>query len=396
MEAHMSETILRCGARRFQRFVQKLTEGVNKPAVKFTTELLCGLLFSPDLVLTHIAARVAFHGPLAARAKRFRRQLTNRRWSVRHLWANYLTWLKRRLDIDRLFIVDLTDLAKPYARKMEYLAWVRDADQDGLVTGYWCVEVYALDRQGQLWPVILWPYSVEAEGQLSQNDQVLKILSGIDTALGEGFGIYVFDCGFDAYSYIEPFVASRRHFIIRQRGDRAVVLDHGVRLLLGDLVEHLFAQTHHWLVYKRIYLPALTTPLYVVAYHVRGYDRPVILLTNLVVEDLDGALQLRHRYARRWDCETAIQYLKSQMGLERFAVRRYRAIQRLVFLAGLAMAFLSYLLASGRNMKQRIDDGLRYSRRPKRLWFYRVTICLQDVWLQQASRSLRPWCRPPP
>jgi len=113
-----------------------LTEGINKPAIKFTGELLCGLLFTPDLVVTHVAARVAFQGRPTAIAKRFRRQLGNRRWRVGDLWANSLKWLKRCLDIGRLFIVDLTDLAKLYAKNMEYPAWVRDADEDRLVTGW--------------------------------------------------------------------------------------------------------------------------------------------------------------------------------------------------------------------------------------------------------------------
>ena len=113
-----------------------LTEGINKPAIKFTGELLCGLLFTPDLVVPHVAARVAFQGRPTAIAKRFRRQLGNWRWRVGDLWANHLKWLKRRLDIGRLIIVDLTDPAKPYATKMEYPAWVRGADEDRLVTGW--------------------------------------------------------------------------------------------------------------------------------------------------------------------------------------------------------------------------------------------------------------------
>ncbi|MHC4517510.1 MAG: hypothetical protein ACYTAS_02885 [Planctomycetota bacterium] len=92
-----------------------------------------------------------------------------------------------------------------------------------------------------------------------------------------------------------------------------------------------------------------------------------VLLTDMVVENLDLALQMRHRYARHSVCETAIEFLKSRMGLERFAVRRYRAIPRLIFMAGLAKAFLSYLLVYGRDMNDRIDNSLRYSRRHKRL-----------------------------
>lgn len=35
---------------------------------------------------------------------------------------------------------------------MENLALVRDADKDQLAPGYWCVEVYALDKQAIIRP----------------------------------------------------------------------------------------------------------------------------------------------------------------------------------------------------------------------------------------------------
>jgi len=56
-------------------------------------------------------------------------------------------------------------LAKPYAKKLENIALVRDGDKDCLVTGYWCMEAYALDKDGVIGPLILWPYSLEADGQ---------------------------------------------------------------------------------------------------------------------------------------------------------------------------------------------------------------------------------------
>jgi len=108
--------------------------------------------------------------------------------------------------VDSLFIVDLTDLAKPYAKKLENLALVRDGDKDCLVTGYWCMEAYAMDKDGIIWPLIIWPYSLEAEGHSSENQQVLRILSLLDEYFGEGFGIYVFDRGFDRWYLIEPFL----------------------------------------------------------------------------------------------------------------------------------------------------------------------------------------------
>jgi len=333
---------------------------------------------------------------LSAIAKRFRRQLSDSRFSFRQLLFNYLSLPAKKLDVDSLFIVDLSDLAKPYAKKMENIALVRDGDKGCLVNGYWLLEVYALDKEGIIWPVVLWPYSLEAAGQLSENDQILEVLSWLDEHFGQGFGIYIGDRGFDRLSLIEPFLASKRHFIIRQRADRTVVLPNGVRIILSDLVEHLFAQSGNRLVYKRVYLPDIDKPLYLVAYHTVGYDQPVVLLTNLVAESFELALRIRDRFARRWDCETSIEFLKSKVGLERFAVRKYTSMQMLIFLAALAMGFLSFLQGRCQNIRQRVTDKLRYCREPKNFWFYRIVTALRDTFLRQASMSLLAWCRPPP
>jgi hypothetical protein len=129
---------------------------------------------------------------------------------------------------------------------------------------------YARDKAGIIWPLIIWPYGLHVEGQLSKNDRVLKLLSLLDEYFGKGFGIYILDRGFDRFNLIEPFLASKRHpfdslgwardkfaqdrFIIRQGGDRAVILENGVRMILRDLVEHLFADSGDWLVYRKVYL----------------------------------------------------------------------------------------------------------------------------------------------
>lgn len=388
--------IVKTSGKAFNKFISSIANGLSKPKTKFINQLLCGIIFSGNLILTNIASKVPHPGRLTAIAKRFRRHLANSISFLKPLWNNYLALVHQKLDVDSLFIVDLTDIAKPYAKKMENIALVRDGDKSCLVTGYWCMEVYCRDKDDITWPVVLWPYSLQAEGQLSENAQILEILSHLDEYFGEGFGIWVFDRGFDRLNLIEPFLASKRHFIIRQRGDRTVVLDNGVHIILCDLVEHLFADSGDWLVYKKLYLPTAKKPLYVVAYRTKGYEKPVILLTDMVAENRDLALQIRNRYAKRWaGCETSVQFLKSKIGLERFAVRKYKSMQGLIFLAFLAMGFLSYLLSRGKNIRQQIEDKLRYCRQPRNFWFYRLLIALRDSLSNRARMSLLVWCKPP-
>ena len=68
-----------------------------------------------------------------------------------------------------------------------------------------------------------------------------------------------------------------------------VVLANGAHILLRDLVERLFARTGSWLVYTRLYLPNVRKPLYVVAYQSPGFDKPLILLSDMVAVTLKGS-----------------------------------------------------------------------------------------------------------
>lgn len=136
----MNNNILSTSGKAFKKFISNLTEKLPRTKAKFITDLLCGILFSDDLILTHIASKLPHPSRLTAIAKRFRRQLADSQAFLEQLLFNYLSVARARLDVDSLFIADLTDLAKPYAKKMENIALVRDGDNGCLVSGYWCME----------------------------------------------------------------------------------------------------------------------------------------------------------------------------------------------------------------------------------------------------------------
>ena len=76
-------------------------------------------------------------------------------------------------------ILDLSDLAKPLAKKMDYLATVRDGNTGELVNGYWLLEMYAsLSRKNPV-PIVLEPFSHEEPYSPGQNPVVLKAVHKI-------------------------------------------------------------------------------------------------------------------------------------------------------------------------------------------------------------------------
>jgi len=87
-------------------------------------------------------------------------------------------WLPFIQD-DTPIILDLSDIAKPFAKKMDYLATVHDGSTGELVNGYWLVELYAsLNRKNPV-PVLLEPFSHEEPYSPGQNPVVLAAVHKI-------------------------------------------------------------------------------------------------------------------------------------------------------------------------------------------------------------------------
>ena len=98
----------------------------------------------------------------------------------------------------------------------------------------------------------------------------------------------------------------------------------------------------------------------------------------MVVENLSQARQILWFYKQRWVCEEAGQFLKSRVGLERFLIRRYEAIQRLVILAMLAMDFLTWILLRNKLLTKRFFLLTSRFRKKTTFVYYRLLDGLQE------------------
>ena len=132
------------------------------------------------------------------------------------------------------------------------------------------------------------------------------------------------------------------------------------------------------IVFSKVYLPDNPRPLYLVASWRLGKEEPMLLLTTMVVENTDQAKQIIWYYKEGWACEEAGQFLKSRVGLERFRIRRYEAIQRLAILAMLAMGFLSWILIRRCQMSKRFYLFTSRFRKNTKFVYYRLLDGLQE------------------
>ena len=376
-------------------FLAPMLGQVDKPRQRFLRQTVRAILFSGSLVVMELCkwVRDKCSDPFY-QDKRLLNNLVSPRAHLDKAVTAYRQSLNRYIQPQSPLVIDLTDLAKPRARKMKYLALVHDGSEGKLVNGYWCIEVYAHLKGKRVLPLALDAYSIDDPAVGSENLQIERVIDTINRDL-HGNGVWVADRGFDRLELYKTWFSRNCHFVVRQRADRAVVTRQGARVILKNYVEMIAQHNARQgepsnIVSARVHLPDCDKPLYVVASWLPGHDEPLILLTTLVVETMDQARNILRYYKKRWVCEEAGQFLKSRVGLERFRVRRYVAIQRLAILAMLAMGFLTWILLRSRDLTKRLFSLTSRFRKDVIFQYYRLLDGIQEFLRLNPNEFLMP------
>ena len=283
--------------------------------------------------------------------------------------SNWLPFIKD----DTPIILDLSDIAKPYAKQMDYLATVRDGSTGELVNGYWLVELYASLRRKNPVPVLLEPFSHQEPESPGQNPVVIKAVRKI-FELTNNRGILVADRGFDSFVMYENWLDNKYRFVVRLVGNRHLrpVYD-GLEQHTTVPADYLADQTQTpyrfdkivkrrgqkkvritQIGFIKVKLPSRDEALTMIVCRLAGHDKAMMLLTNLSVENSHDAKRVLCLYIRRWECEEAIRFLKSQVNLEKIRTFNWTAICRLVLLGVLVMIYLCLLYEEHPNISERL------------------------------------------
>jgi len=362
-------------------FLKKIGNNLSVPDKKFLRDSLIGLIRCGKPIVCQMARHLPNQRTkFLSRLDRLEAHLvTDSDFDNKIEAALPQVWLGFVQD-DTPIILDLSDIAKPLAKKMDYLATVRDGSTGELVNGYWLVELYAsLSRKNPV-PVLLEPFSHEEPYSAGQNPVVLAAVHKI-FKLTDKRGVLVVDRGFDRWVMFKDWLDNKYRFVARLVGNR-----HLLRFYSGSPVES--SRTGQWLPIRadwladqtptphrfhklvkrhgkpalritqigwvKVRLPSRDEDLTLVVSRLAGVDKPMMLLTNLPVENLKDAKRVLRFYIRRWECEEAIRFLKSQVNLEKIRTFRWSAIRRLVLLAVLVMIYLGWLLEAHPNICDRL------------------------------------------
>lgn len=360
-----------------EKFSGNLSAGLPRVGRRLVREVLYGVQARGSVRLSEIARSLGGTTSLKKTIERLGRQLA-RPGLREHVQESLLLEASRLVGEDTLLVIDPTDLTKPYARKMEHLAQVRDGSEGTIGSGYWCMTVVAAHRgTAQIVPLYQELYSQESPEFTSENHQVLQAIEQVSRATG-GRGLWVMDRGGDRREILHPLLDSGRRFVIRLRGDRHLQIGqkkHSAFEIAAlcrlpyreNVVRQEPGGEQIWPLRfgsRPVRLPGRSKiPLHLIV--IEGpWQTPLVLLTT----EHPGRSRRSHwrlveSYFARWRVEEAIRFVKQSYQLEDIRLLRYDRLRTMVTLVIGVAYFAAVFLGKRTKLRLLAQHVLRSAKR---------------------------------
>ena len=358
------------------RFSGELSAGLPKVARRFVAEMVFGIQARGSVRLTEVGRALGEKISLKKTEERLSRQL-GRRGLERRIQRRLIEQASPRIEEDTLLVLDLSDVTKKYAEKMENLGRVRDGSEKDLGWGYWTLSIIGANTKGtKLVPLYGRLFSHADEGHESENIEIRDAIKEVAEVMGRR-GIWVMDRGGDRRHLYQYLLPNKHRFLIRARADRGLQTSQGIdsavhlarscptlfheTLVKEEAGQERFVQLACGL--RKVRLPNRKEELTLVV--VKGFgEEPLMILTNLAVRRSRKSIwHVVQSYITRWRIEDVIRFVKQSYRLEDMRCLTYHRLQALMALVTAVAFFAAVYL--GLRMKLRVLAGhvLRASKR---------------------------------
>lgn len=354
-----------------RKFLGIFSPRFPKPKLEFLGQMLFGIQAARDTLVSEIA-RSLQEDVLAKKTQERLEHHLQADGLDDKIHGSLLCDAASSIHEDTLIIIDPTDVQKPYAEKMPYLAKVWDGSEGkvGDNLGYTlCMAIACENGCRRIVPLMLRLWSSVHPEYASENDEVCQVVGQIASATN-GRGIFVYDRGGDGDNMFKFYIDHGYDFIVRLVGDRNLLNWGGKTKDSMVLAEALARQctlryedsvlykSHNRVHNIRIKYGSMPVRLpvrpeaelrLVVVKWPRG-EKPMMLLTTLdAVRTRKALWEVVQGYITRWRVEETIRYIKQSYRLEHMRLLDY---QRLKNMAALVVA-VSYFAAAwlGRKVK---------------------------------------------
>ena len=327
-----------------ESFLGRISPRFHKPVARFIGDMVYGIMVEKDVKLSSIVRALKEKTTPKKVEDRLSRMLSSDGLEA-GLHGVIASEGARKVRNDTLIILDPSDVQKPYARKMEYLAKVWDGSKGdvGDNLGFWGCMAVACESGGRRpIPLHFRLWSAASPGFVSENEEVKAIVDEV-TRHTKKRGIFVYDRGGDNIEFYRHFLDKGLDFIVRLK--ERYVRSWKRNVMCGELAwqcrmlyREVVAFDHHG-TEKRVTVEFGVVPvrlpdipgrlLHMVV--VRGFgQKPMMLLTTLAKTTTREALwQVVEGYITRWRVEDTIRHVKQSYSLEDMRLFKYDKIKAL-------------------------------------------------------------------
>jgi hypothetical protein len=315
--------------------------------------MVFGLIAGKSCHLTEIARSLNEDIKLDKTVERLSRNLMTFD-GEKELMENYFASIKNNFDEETVLIFDDSDVSKPYSKKLEGLCRVKDGSTGEITDGYWTAGVSALTaKQKQPIPVYNHIYSTKEKGYVSNNAETIKSLEFVSSHFPKS-NIRTFDRGYDGGFLFDYLIPKNESFIVRMVGNRNCVYK-GKKILINKLTKRFrgqftlkFESKDGKKVNCKISIAPVELPDYpgkklnLIICHGFGKE-PLMLLTNLEIDDKRLCVTITKVYLMRWRIEEYYRFKKQGFGFEKFLVRSLKSIRNLDLFLTVAIGYIGVL-----------------------------------------------------
>ena len=400
---------------KFNQVMAKYNNYFSRPIYKFIRDASFGILRSGHVHLNKIGAALEDKTSLKKTTERLSSHL-GRIDLDKELTSAHLEVNKRAFRQAKYLIGDMSDIAKPYAEKMEGLGRVHDGSADALANGYWQFNIIGVDEAGTtIMPILSALFATDKEGGkgFSENKKILESVATVSEHLGKQ-QIFVHDRGGDRIKLMSPWIKQKQYFIIRQTGSRNIYVNNQIRNLktYAQSIPHSYKMAVH----KRrknglkirtfecgarqVYLPReygfgpMETTLWLVSAKEPGKGWCYFLCFIPAETEAEAVKIAMQGYGYRWKIEEVHRQVKTDYHLEQICLRRYTALKNFNVLFWIAMSFI-YQHLDGLCLDILQHSKVQVIYRPNKLReylgfvYYKLAKAIRSIFTQIKLRTLR-------
>jgi hypothetical protein len=358
-------------------FSGELSKSMKKVKKRIVRELIYGILASGSVHLTKISRVLEEEISLHKTHDRLCRNLG--KYDLEKIIAQeILEKGAKQVKEESLIIIDPTEIIKPYAKKMEYLAPVRDGSKDVIGQGYWMCQAIATNIDGSnIIPLTSVLSSSEDPQNYGENNIILSMVEKIYLETGYN-GTIVFDRGADRKLLLEKWaIRPLFNFIIRQVGNRNIRYKKKVMLVddLAKKVKKRYRETLTKVVdgklktkdvdfgFCPVKLPGCERELFLVVVEGFGKKPMMLLTTHKLTWSRKKLWNIVQSYITRWKIEETIRFVKQSYQLEDIRLLTYKRIKAMISFVLAATYFVCCHIGMKERLKVLASHALKAAKR---------------------------------